>query len=1298
MLIILFCSYFTHLSQSIVFQEKNDLGEVELKEAFPHFLCLLRDSELETVDCDGIAITPTEYLKSKILVQSGKPNPTLSDSVIRVINTCFPSVECLQIPHPHGKPHNKNAKLNPEFDIALDQSISIILAQINPRKGGNGKYVSGEMLATLAHLYAEALNDPNIQLDIDKSWIGAVKQQLSQISDTLIKSYESEMNNILESKLPIEEGNLCQLKANAGGFIPSDIPDSEESTLCGIHLKVFSSKYQELRGKVHFLIPNDPKQEEHHLLIYFQQQIVQIKDERIEDGKLKSFIGRNYHKSYEVCMENFQQIYNSQQSIVLKNIEERYLQEAIGPAKNEVLKQKLAEIPGSPLNLKFTDISSDSVTLEWDEPHINAKVITSYHVEQSCDRQEWVRAEREVHHTLLLVSKLSPNSKYWFRVCGYNKRIKGESSHSIPVTTKAGKPSKPSTPSIRICSCTQAMIDIQKLTKVEENGCDVSGVVIEMGCSEATDELWTRTSYDNVDVCSNSEKYELKLSLNVSGQSYSRNAVLFYRVRMVNSVGESEPSDVVKLCITELLPGPAENLKLDAQARKIIASWKPPSINPTSLDNYKIEIKPENQGWNMVHSAYKDVKNEFKGLEPACTYMIKITSCNSVFPNGKEGHTTITGEVKTKADIPTQPKKPKISVDENCCDHAFLWVTRLTKEEENGSQVHTIDVESLTLNMQREQVRVHKTKQIKIKDIQSRDKVQLKIPVSASYTEPETTVFQFKVFMVNEAGRSKPCDAVELPVTELIPGPPRNIQINNTQSNQIDVSWECPCVNPASASFYCIELKRDHDGSWRMLHQSHTDLFYIFKDLTPSTRYEIRITSCNSKHWHTRENLNAAIHTVKTLADCPNSPQVTKFNVEENSHNAVFLTIPRLSKEEENGEPVTGVLVDHVCVNKDREHTESWQQSIYKVKPRDYGKLCTYRVEHNASASTGVTAIHYRAIMVNSIGNSLPSEVLELSMTEFIPGCIQNLNVTALTSKQVSVSWEAPQVNQASVTFYIVEIKQNDKIKASCKVDLRKCTFRDLKPATEYQINIFSCNDKYPEYKRINSVSKSICTKADVPNKPAKPIVENDPKRCYHKVHVSVPRLPEEEQNGCSVNKIIIKQIGVTKSGNLIGAWKEQEFNVKNDDRCNFGLEVKLQVNLTVEVATLYFCVVMENSIGRSESSDIQSVDTFVLTPGPPRGLYTSDSGLTYNRITVTWDEPQQNPRCVHYYQLQVKCKQDIEWVDVLKYIAQASEPNRAVVPNLTPNSEYDFRLYAVNMDNVKCPEYATPVSSNKEM
>ena len=1275
------------MSQSIVHQEKNDLGEVDLKENFPHFLWLLRDCRLKNVDRQGVPITPSENLRSKILIPSGKPNPTSGDLVTRVINSCFPSVECRQIPPPASDP-NEDKDLGEDFNKALEQSISFLLAHINPKIGGNGKSMSGDILAKLALMYTEALNCPDQQLDIDKSWINAVKQQLSKISDTLIKIYESEMNKLLESKLPIEEGSMSQLMVNIGEFKPSNL--LEEPTLYDIHLNVFSAKYQQLKEKVHFYIPNDPQEDESDILSSFHQRVVQIKDENIEGGLLQTFIHKNRIKSLDACNEIFQRIHNnSQQSIVLADIEERYLQLAIGPAKFKVLKQKLAEIPGSPFNLRFTDVSTDRVTLSWDKPHINAKVITSYDVEQSCDGQIWVRAESGVHHTLVQVLKLTPNSKYWFRVCGYNERIKGETSHSILVTTKAGKPSKPSKPSVKVLSCTEAMIEVQRLKEVEENGSPVTSSMIESKCSES--DSWTSVRFQNTDhYCTDSECYEFKINIDVHRQSYSRNVVLVYRVRMINSVGESEPSDIARLRITELLPGPPESLKLDATGREINASWKPPSINPTSLDYYKIEMKKDNQCWKMVHSSYKDVKNKLKDLEPVSTYKIKITSCNSVFPNGKEECTTITGKVNTTADKPQQPKEPKVVIAEGYCNRAFLIITRLNKEEENGSTVHSIDIERSILNKQRKEVGAREMQRVKIKDEQQRDGFKLEIPVNIGNTNQNTAAVQYRIFMVNEIGQSKPCDTVELPVTELIPGHPRNTQATNVQSRQVSISWQCPSVNPASALFYSIELK-EGDESWRMLHQKITEFNYDFKNLSPATEYEIRITSCNVKHCHVKEDLSTVVFPIKTSADSPNRAQISRVNIDEKFHNIALVSIPRLLKEEENGEPVTEVVIEHVGVNKQGKNIGCPRECTFQVQPGDYGRLQTFDVEHNAAM--GVTDIHFRAVMVNAIGKSVPSEVATLSMAEFIPGPIRNLEVTLLMSKQVSVSWEVPNVNQASVTFYSVEIKQNSQSIACHKVNSENymCSFRELKPATKYEIFISSCNDKYSRgYNQMNLVSKSICTKADVPNKPAEPIVEIDPKHRYNKVHVSVPRLQEEEQNGSPVKKIIISHIGVTKSGNQIGAWREKEFDVVNDNRCNFGFEVELLVNLTREVANLYFKVVMENTIGKSESSGICTIDTFTLIPGPPQDLTPSHNDLTYNSITVVWKQPQHNPRCVDYYHLQMKGKHDTEWVDVSKHIETANEHNRVVVPNLTPNSSYDIRLYAVNKDNTKCPTCVT--------
>ena len=128
---------------------------MELQQHFPDFIWLLRDAHLKPTGDDGMEISPTNYLLTKVLCRGTQFNETEADIVGRTIFTVFPSIECktMQIPSSDCAVMQNRAadlrKLDPMFNKEVEELIEYLYGSVKPKRGfAAGTLVDG---VTLSH-------------------------------------------------------------------------------------------------------------------------------------------------------------------------------------------------------------------------------------------------------------------------------------------------------------------------------------------------------------------------------------------------------------------------------------------------------------------------------------------------------------------------------------------------------------------------------------------------------------------------------------------------------------------------------------------------------------------------------------------------------------------------------------------------------------------------------------------------------------------------------------------------------------------------------------------------------------------------------------------------------------------------------------------------------------------------------------------------------------------------------------------------------------------------------------------
>ena len=366
-------SHFAKLATSIAIKDVSAPETFDLKNYFPDFLWLLRDAILMVPPGrDGKPMTPTDYLKTKVLKRGSSFEETANDKIGRAILTVFPTIECMTIQPPSANPEvmqnivANQDYLEPRFNEQICCLIEYLLQHVRPKNGFvEGKLVDGPLLAAMATGFLEAVNDPDAIPCITDTWQAAVEIRCKRVLNQMLQEYTQEMEvRIAEVGLPMEEDSLD------GG------DKSKPCTLLGLHRSTLLQKTEFLLQQVgHFVggpavsaegvMPTCNRESlsaelERCTAVFEEDAMVPIQGQnfrkkKVIGGVLFKFAQRNHLESRSHCLALFAELYMRIEEKIQKGdssytfeklskdltgLQEEYYQRAIGPAKWEVYTEK----------------------------------------------------------------------------------------------------------------------------------------------------------------------------------------------------------------------------------------------------------------------------------------------------------------------------------------------------------------------------------------------------------------------------------------------------------------------------------------------------------------------------------------------------------------------------------------------------------------------------------------------------------------------------------------------------------------------------------------------------------------------------------------------------------------------------------------------------------------------------------------------------------------------------------------------------------------------------------------------
>ena len=387
-------------------------------------------------------------------------------------------------------------------------------------------------------------------------------------------------------------------------------------------------------------------------------------------------------------------------------------------------------------------------------------------------------------------SNLKPNTEYCFRVRGTNEGKKGEWSKPCEIQSTSGPPCQPPKPEVEIIAPKEATIQVPMLKNEDENGSPVTHVIIET-CTSNTDAQW---SSKLCKVHANKAPINQVVKLDNSVQYY-------FRVRMKNEAGDSNPSEIVKA--PYLIPGPPQNIHKqenlwvrEMSHNRITVTWDKPVDQPLAVKQYEVEMQQKDVGEPIFRTTANSETSTatFSNLKPNTEYCFRVRGTNE----RKKGEWSKPCDIQSASGPPCQPPKPAL------CIHSTKRATLTVQcPNTNGSPVTEVIVEKSNKGAN------DWTKSCTFKAEGNFFNNEGKCNVDVALRDD---IHHFRVKMRNGVGDSDPSPVVDVPPA-VFPGKLQNLNCKHKNScYQVTISWEQPTTNPEAATRYELQRQEDENG------------------------------------------------------------------------------------------------------------------------------------------------------------------------------------------------------------------------------------------------------------------------------------------------------------------------------------------------------------------------------------------------------------------------------------------------------------------------------------------------------
>ncbi|KAM9733143.1 fibronectin type-III domain-containing protein 3A isoform 2-T3 [Menidia menidia] len=404
------------------------------------------------------------------------------------------------------------------------------------------------------------------------------------------------------------------------------------------------------------------------------------------------------------------------------------------------------------------------------------------------------------------VTKLTPASRYCFRLAAKNDMGVSEFSEVVDLFTSCSVPLPPFPPELEMAGVTWLCMKWQRPSSSPKE--DDIYYVLEM--DEEGSGYGFQPSYDGDE-------------LSCTVRNLHRSTKYKFRVAAYNSEGKSNPSQVVEFITKPDRPtSPCRPvIRGRVLPNSFRMAWEPPKDNGgAEVTKYVVELSEGLSGvsWGLVYSG-PALEHLCEGLKPGCSYQTRVY-CMS---EGGQSPLSETLQVQTPPVPPGPCQPPRLVGKPKAREVQLRWVP---PQIDGGSPVSCYSVE--------------------VSGPQSEEGREVyqgpELDCSVGGLMPGKT-YSFRLKAANKAGfgpLSERCDVTTGP------GAPEQCRAPSTTCKSpscVVVSWEAPPCNGAPVTEYRLEWGAA-EGSMQVCY-SGPGLSHELKGLLPATSYFCRVQAVN---------------------------------------------------------------------------------------------------------------------------------------------------------------------------------------------------------------------------------------------------------------------------------------------------------------------------------------------------------------------------------------------------------------------------------------------------------------------
>ena len=872
-----------------------------------------------------------------------------------------------------------------------------------------------------------------------------------------------------------------------------------------------------------------------------------------------------------------------------------------------------ARVPGPPANLSAAADGDSVINLSWTTPtDTGTSAISGYRIEVSANAgSSWSNLVSNTNSTATTYrhAGLSGGMTRHYRVSAINAVGTGGPSNTANATT--GVVAKaPGAPTDLEADAADDHVDLDWEAPASDGGSAITGYRIEYS-----------TDGDDWD--------DLEEDTETTSTRYRHRGVepgtrYYYRVRAINAVGESEPSNEASATTEAGVPGAPTDLEADADGpTEVELDWEAPADDGGSpVTGYRIEYSENGDDWDDLEEDTESSATRYvhRGASAGTRYYYRVRAINAAGESEPSNEASATTET-SEPDAPTGLMAR--AVDEGRID--LSWTA---PEFDGGSAVtgYRIEVSYGDVNWQ-----------VLTENTQS---------TATTYThtglDPNTEA-TYRVAAVNAQGHGAYSNTATARTDATVATAPRGLNARPVGTDRIDLSWTPPLDDGGTEIEGYRILVAGPAGGFTVLvnHTGTTATTYSHTGLDPGTSQRYQVQAINDAGVGPSSNI-ASARTDPVVPDAP-------VNLVAGAQGSNAIVVTWEPPAYTGGVEVTGYRI------------EVHDGTAWTVLVDDHGLSTTY-------THTGLLPgdeRRYRVYALNEAGTSEASNVAVAATDPVIPDPPSELEAKANGPYRIDLEWRAPRYDGgADITGYRIHVLADGEsewrvLEEDTRTDETRYAHTGLEPATENRYRVAAINAA-----GVSHLSAAAMARTD-------PVVPDPPENL--RAEANGPYRIDLEWDEPSYTG------GVPVTGYRVEAYDGTHWTVLVADtrsgetsRSHTGLDPGSEWSYRVSAI---------NEAGTGEPSEMATAVTDPIPPDPPIGLEAEADGAY--RIRLEWIAPAYTGGApITGYRIEGS-RGDAVWTVVAETETVLTS---YVHRGLEPASTWYYRVSAVNRAGASLP------------